>query len=304
MPSLSITRRRFLSHTAGAALLAAAPKAPAITPPYNRTLRDRLWMWGHDSGSLKSGYSIGEKGTDIEPAAALEYMGIPNVCMVRFTGTPLPPFDDYVKQFTHTRRLTWSIVDGAKNFTNEQKRQQALDLATRTPNLVGLDLDDFFIGDAIPKPGATEARANLAVAELEKVARERTVAGRRLDLSMVIYSNQLHPSIAQHVDLVDTVYFWTWKARDLVNLEANFAKYRQIAPQKPTLLGIYMWDFGEKKEIPIPLMEHQCRLALEWLKQGQIDGLIFHCTPLCGMKFEAVEWSRAWIAKHADTIVR
>lgn len=36
-----------------------------------------------------------------------------------------------------------------------------------------------------------------------------------------------------------------------------------------------MWDFGEKKTIPVSLMEHQCRLGLEWLKQGQIEGLIF-----------------------------
>ncbi len=65
-----------------------------------------------------------------------------------------------------------------------------------------------------------------------------------------------------------------------------------------------MWDFGEKKTIPVSLMEHQCRLGLEWLKQGQIEGLIFHCTPLCGMKLEAVEWSRDWIARHANDVVR
>ena len=49
-------------------------------------------------------------------------MGIPNVCMVRFTGTPLPPFDDYVKQFARAKRLTWSFVDGARNYTTERKK--------------------------------------------------------------------------------------------------------------------------------------------------------------------------------------
>ncbi len=302
----SISRRRFLTSAtaiAGAGMTPGGFLSWASAVPYERTLRDRLWMWGHDSGSLVAGYGIGDKGTDIEPAAALEYMGIPNVCMVRFTGTPLPPFDDYVKQFAKTKRLTWGFVDNAKNFTTEEKKRQALDLASRTPNLVGLDMDDFFIGDATPKTEGGEASANLTVAEVKAVTRELSIPGRRLDLSMVVYSNQLHPAIQRHVDLVDAVYFWTWKARDLVHLEANFAAYRRIAPAKKTLLGIYMWDFGEKKTIPMELMEHQCRIALELLKKGEIEGLIFHCTPLCGMKLEAVEWSKAWIAKHADDAV-
>jgi hypothetical protein len=261
-------------------------------------------MWGHDAGSLVKGYGIGGKDSDIQPAEALKFMGIPNVNMVRFTGTPLPPFDAYVKQFAHTKRLTWSFVDGAKNFTTEEKRRQALDLASRTPNLVGLDMDDFFLGDATPKGGSDEASANLTVSQVEQVKRELVVAGRRLDLSMVVYSHQVRPAIKKHVDLVDTVYYWTWKARDLVNLEANFTAFRKIVPTKPALLGIYMWDFGEKKEIPVNLMEHQCRLALEWLKKGEIEGMIFHCTPLCGMKLEAVEWSRDWIAHHAEDMVR
>gem|GEM_PF-129398 len=301
-----ITRRRFFTDTAAtsAFLFSGTSFASATVPPYERTLRDRLWMWGHDAGSLKQEYGIGNKGTDIEPAAALKYMGIPNVCMVLFTGTPLPPFDDFVKQFAQTKRLTWGFVHGAKNFTTAEKKRQALNLAEKMPNLIGLDMDDFFIGDASPRAGSKEASANLTVAQVEQVKQELVANSRRLDLSMVIYSNQLRLEIKPHVDLVDTVYFWTWKARDLVNLEANFATYRKITPNTPTLLGIYMWDFGEKKEIPIPLMEHQCRLALDWLKKGAIDGIIFHCTPLCGMKFEAVEWAKDWIAKHADEVVR
>jgi hypothetical protein len=304
-----LSRRSFLAK-ASAAVAASAGSillnrsaALASVVPYDGTLRDRLWMWGHDAGSLKKGYGIGGPD-DVTPGAALRYMGIPNVCMVRFTGTPLPPFDDYVKQFAEARRLTWSFVDGARNYTTEQKRQQALDLARKTPNLVGLDMDDFFVGDATPKTEGGEAAANLTVAQVEEVRKELTINGRRLDLSLVVYSNQLRPAIRRHIDLVDLVYFWTWKARDLRNLEDNFAAYQKIAPGKRTLLGIYMWDFGEKKTIPLELMEHQCRLGLEWLNQGKIEGLIFHCTPLCGLHLEAVEWSKDWIARHGSAVLR
>jgi hypothetical protein len=306
-PSL-LSRRTFLAKTtatvaasAGSILLNRS-SVFAKPVPYDRTLRDRLWMWGHDAGSLKQGYGIGGPD-DMTPGAALRYMGIPNVCMVRFTGTPLPPFDDYVKQFTDARRLTWSFVDGARNYTTGQKLQQALDLARKTSNLVGLDMDDFFIGDATPQTEGGEAAANLTLAQVEQVRKELTFDGRRLDLSLVVYSNQLQPAIGRHIDLVDLVYFWTWKARDLRNLEDNFAAYQRIAPGKRTLLGIYMWDFGEKKPIPLELMEHQCRLGLKWLNQGKIEGLIFHCTPLCGLHLEAVEWAKNWIARHGSAVI-
>jgi hypothetical protein len=306
----SLTRRGFLKSAAavaGASALSGMLGAPlpcsGSALPYDRTLRDRLWMWGHDAGSLKKTYGFGSKGGDIMPGDAIKTMGIPNVCMVRFTGTPLPPYDDYVKQFAHAKRLTWSFVDGDRGHTTEQKRRQALDLAAKLPNFVGLDMDDFFLEKGAPKTEGGEAQAHLSVEQVQKVREELVVKGRRLDLSLVLYSNQLNPAIKRHIDLVDAVYFWTWQASDLKNLEANFAAYRKIAPAKRTLLGLYMWDFGDKKPIPQALMEHQCRLGLEWLKKGEVEGLIFHCTPLCDMNLEAVEWSKRWIALHADDVV-
>ena len=234
------------------------------------------------------------------PGDAIKYMGIPNVSMVRFTGTPRPPFDYYVKQFTDARRLTWSFVDGDGYHTSEEKRLQALELAAKLPNLVGLDMDDFFIGNAVPKKAGDEAPAHLSVNEVQRIRKELIVHKRKLDLSLVLYSNQLHPAIERHVESVDVVYYWTWRASDLEHLEGNFEAYRRIAPSKRTRLGIYMWDFGGKKPISVKAMEHQCRLGLQWLRSGEIEGIIFHCTPLCDMKLEAVEWSKEWIARHAD----
>lgn len=267
--------------------------------PYDRTLRDRLWMWGHDAGSTKGQYNIPDGG-NILPADAIRTMGIPSVCMIRWRSMPEPPFDDYVKQFAKTKRLAWSIVDGARQPYAEKKRL-AFELAGKMPNLVSVYLDDFFIGDATPK--GEEAAANLSVSDLQALRSELEAQQRRLDLSLVLYSNQLKPAIARHIRFCDVVSFWTWKATDLINLQRNFQAYRQIIPDKRTLLGIYMWDFGNSRPITLELMEHQCALGLQWLKEGKIEGLIFHCTPLCDMKLEAVEWSRAWIARHAEDVV-
>jgi len=305
-----LTRRRFLARAAAVAAVSVLPgmlgnptACRGNARPYERKLRDRLWMWGHDAGSLKNAYGIGSRGGDILPGAAIKYMGIPNVCMVRFTGTPRPPFDDYVRQFSRARRLTWSFVDGDSRHTTERKRKLALDLAAKLPNLVGLDMDDFFLGDAVPRTEGGDAPAHLSVEQVQRIHQELAGRRRRLDLSLVLYSNQLQPAIKRHLDSVDVVYFWTWRARDLQDLEKNFAAYRKICPVKRTRLGIYMWDFGDSKPISVEAMEHQCRMGLQWLDRGEIEGMIFHCTPLCDMNLEAVEWSKRWIARHANDIV-
>jgi hypothetical protein len=69
-------------------------------------------------------------------------------------------------------------------------------------------------------------------------------------------------------------------------------------------LGIYMWNFNNKTTIPIELMKHQLDCAYRWLKSGEVEGLIFHCTPLCDMGLEAVEYSRRWIDEHGSETIR
>jgi len=217
--------------------------------------------------------------------------------MIRWRSLPEPPFDEYVQQFATTKRLAWSIVDGAHQPYAEKKRL-AFELAARLPNLVSVYLDDFFLRDAAPDHG--ESPANLTVAQIRALRHELEALQPRLELSLVLYSNQLHPAIAAHTQHADVVSLWTWNAADLEHLEATFARYRAILPAQRTLLGLYMRDFGGQRPIPQQLMERQCSLALQWLLEGQIEGLIFHCTPLCDMKLEAVEWARCWVAAHAD----
>ena len=434
--------------------------------PYENNIRDRMWMWGHDSGSLGSYLSEEKGGGKIYPAAAIKSMGIPNVCMVPFTGTPRPhEYDDYAKQFDDPaiKRFTWSFIHGSAQ-NSQVIKAAALRQAAKYKNFVGLDMDDFFYDRADPAPnglnfdvwlagnltdvpeqrrwpitltvefaepreldrieliqadwkdgnfrtkdllielkdkdeawkeagkavmtntpkaattvrvprqtaagirlnivstydtGKTSALSvglkrlrafdgenvlNLASAKVtpsslwgrgefpaEAVVRPwdetgklpvsapaalspwqvldvqkelQTTApkcrGKKLDLSIVWYTHQLHPSIKGHIDQVDVVYFWTWNATQLVDLEKNFKAFRDICPDVRVRLGVYMWNFNNKAVIPLELMKHQLDCAHRWLISGEVEGLIFHCTPLCDMGLEAVEYSRRWIDTHGE----
>src|SRR5690606_13409457 len=111
------------------------------------------------------------------------------------------------------------------------------------------------------------------------------------------YTQQLKPGIEPYIEYCDRISLWTWRGNDLAVLEDNFRKYRELIPDKPTLLGIYMWDFGNHKPITSEHMKLQLDFAHEKLKSGDVEGLIFHCTPLCGLDIEAVRHSRQWIAE-------
>ncbi len=251
-------------------------------------LRDNLWMWGHGAGTTDGLYNIPAR-SEIDMADALEYMGIPNIFVVRWEGKPEPPFDGFVEQFGDTRRVSWSIVDGAPE-SYEQKKQWAFELAGKMPNLTGFCLDDFF-----------NKRYNRSVEDLKQLRAQMDSLKKGLKLSLVLYSFELELDIKEHIACVDEVLLWTWHATDLVRLEENFRRYKELVPDKPTLLGIYMWDFGNAKPIPVELMKLQLNFALEKYRRGEIEGMVFHCTPLVdsALDLEAVEYARKWIEKYA-----
>ena len=147
-------------------------------------------------------------------------------------------------------------------------------------------------------PEDIEPPASCSLADLREIREKLSLPDRKLDLGVTLYTHQLNPAIRRHLDMCDVVSFWSWTADELAKLPENFAKYREIAPNKRTLLGIYMWDFGLGKPLPMDLMKMQCDMGLKWLKNGTIEGMIFLASNICDMNIEAVEYSKKWIAEH------
>ena len=138
----------------------------------------------------------------------------------------------------------------------------------------------------------------LSAADLASAkARMKSINGRKLDLAVVVYNHQLMPELAPLLKDVDTVLFWTWKAEELANLEANFRRIKEILPGKKVYLGCYLWDFGNSRPLPIELMQKQSELGLEWLKACEIEGMIFLGNNIMDKNLKAVEWTREWITR-------
>lgn len=299
-------RRDFLkaaSATGGwgalSSMAALSSGADAAFPAYEDNLRDRLWMWGHDAGVYDGPngvYNI-PLSPPISMADGIKSMGIPNVCVIR-SGTP---GEEYRKQFHDVKRIAWNL-SGGSNESYRALKDYVFGLRDTMPNLTGYYLDDFFhIGNqpGFDRNSETQAApASLSMDEMRELYQETVAHKRRLDLAIVLYTAQLCPAIKPVMKYVDVVSLWIWDGKDIQKIEANFQKYRSLVPDKPTLLGIYMWDFGGRKELGKDFMVQQLDYALQLYKQGQIEGLIFHCTPLCNKGLAAVDYARDWIARH------
>ncbi len=121
----------------------------AAQTPSEKTVRDRLWIWGHPAGVYNTSFlSSWPRKSSIEPVAAAEWLGVRNMIFVHYDGKPVPPFDEYYVPFRNLDRVYWSLV-GASGVTSVEEREHVYRLAEANENITGFILDDFFHGSAV-----------------------------------------------------------------------------------------------------------------------------------------------------------
>jgi hypothetical protein len=278
-----------------------ASNLPAARSEGGSTVRDRFWIWGHVAGSHNNSYGL--TGTSrMTPAEGAFYLGVPNIIFVAYSDPKEPckmlpevsTYDQYAISFRPLKGVVWSIV-GAGGNVNWRGLELVRQLAQKFPNVVGIQMDDFFrdtldggmVGALTPK-------------ELAYIRTQLSENPRKLDLWVTVYHHLLKHDLSEYLNLVDVVTYWTWEAKDLDNLEEGFAQAEKAAPRARKVLGCYMWDYGTHQTIPITLMQKQCQLGLEWLRKGRIAGMIFLASCICDLNLEAVEWTRSWIREVGD----
>jgi hypothetical protein len=278
-----LSRRELLQAGAGL-VLPLSVSAEAMKP---KTVRDGMWLWSHVAGSYNGMFGLPGKSR-MTPAEAAFYMGIPNVFMLHREGTPEPPLDQFALAFEPLREVVWGIV-GESGKTEAREREMVMDLVLHNPKISGVVMDDFFIA---PKAGSVAA---LTLDQIKDLKQQLHPSGKKLDLWVVLYEHQLTQPLTEYLTLCDYVQFWTWYGQSLADLRGNFEKARKLSGGAKMALGIYWWDFGNKKPLSMELMKSQCETGLQLLKQGQIEAMVFCGSWLCDRGLETVSWTRHWI---------
>lgn len=288
---------------AAAVALACGFSANADEGTTNETVGDRLYVWAHPAGVYnKEPYLKGlNKSSTIEPVDGVKFMGLKNAYFIRYHDVPSIPFDKYYEPFKTLDRVVWSLT-GEAGATSVEERKEVFKLAARNKNISGFIMDDFFKGMVFPE-AKDKAEANsplpasLTPKDLADLRPSLTVEDRTLPLTVVVYATQIVPRARFHLEHVDNVALWTWDPKELDHLEQNLKKLEQLAPGKGILLGCYLYDFNHNTPIPVDRMKLQVEAGYRWLQQGRIKGMIFLGTPILDLGFDAVDWTRDWIAK-------
>lgn len=293
-----MNRRTFLE-LAAAASSQVIPAISQVCSVKSGTVRDRLWVF---CNPINADYDIVGRRSVISPLESALYLGIPNIMMVNQYPDPnikpgedgfyqawRPPFELYAYPMKKLlKRVVWSIV-GAGGKTNPDERREVMDMARKTPNIVGITMDDFF----------RKGGASLTPDQLRGIQHELKQSPKRLDLYVTLYTRQLNDPIVEYLNQIDVVTLWTWETPDLENLESNLTKLEQLAPKTRKILGCYTTAFNPRHNprwtaLPLPAMRQQCETGLRWLKQGRLDGIMIYGNFL-DFGWEVIEWTRDWV---------
>jgi hypothetical protein len=303
-----MNRRNFLELAAGS--VAASQLSPVlgqVAPVRSDTVRDRLWVF---CNPINADYGIVGQRSVISPLESALYLGIPNIMMVnQYPKTGIQPQEDafyqawrspfelYAYPAKMLKRVVWSIV-GAGGKTNPDERREVMSMARKTPNIVGITMDDFF---------RENGTASLTPDQLREIQHELKQPQKNLDLYVTLYTRQINARIVEYLNQIDVITLWTWETAELENLEANLLKLEQIAPHARKILGCYTTALNPHHNpgwtaLPVPAMRKQCETGLRWLRDGRIEGIMIYGNFL-DLGWETIDWTRDWIQRVADTPV-
>jgi hypothetical protein len=306
---LKVPRRRFLQTAATASWGLSLSAFAQVCPPKAGTVRDKLWIF---SNPRNADYGLIRKRSVMSPFEAAVYMGIPNIFMVQqypeegqesWYKPFEPPFEQYMVPLSMLKRVAWSLV-GASGVTKDWERDEVLAMAHKTPNIVGVYLDDFFHG--LPtQPG--EEVASLTLDQLRDIQRQIKGPDKKMDMYVTFYVRMLNLPIAEHLKLIDVITMWggSWS---LASVDANLTALEKVVPKSRKMLGLYQTLDDKTKvpawtSMPVATMQEQCEAALRALRDGRIEGIVIYGGTNLDVGFEVVDWTREWIQKVGDTKV-
>lgn len=318
------------------AVLLLASQGSQAQPRPAETVRDRLWIFtvaaggnnkkspawpGGNTTHFIDDFAPG--GSRMTPAEGAFWLGVPNLLFIRGNELPALPSDEvgrkkssyqqYAVSFQPLERVVWSVV-GAGGTGGMNELPATLSLAQEFPNIQGVFLDDFV--RPIPRKKATDphtGRPAMPLADLRRLRGQIKGSGRPLDMWVTIYTHEVNPvregskvpyrscdpPLGDFLGEFDVLTLWTWDSGEIPGLEANLTALEKIAPPKARIaLGLYLWDFQNKKPVPVELMKHQCDLGLKWLKEGRISDIIFLANTVLDVGMPSAEFSREWIRRH------
>lgn len=270
-------------------LAGLAPPAGAGDKP--ATVRDALWVWGTPE-LTKPGEHDAASFAEASPAQRARVLGTPNVVMA---GSGLPHDRELANRWSAevagAPRLVWEILpDG------QQQHEPPFEFKRRIADLAPLvkahpEIEAVLVDD-MTSVAATKGFQPAHLKAIKSLLRTHELA---LKLWGVVYSmNLAEPTTDPLATELDVIHLWHWHARDTARMEQHVAECRRRYPDKPIVLGLYLYDYGDGRPMPLDLHQRQCETALRLLHSKQVAGIVFLSI---NNDEQVVRWTADWIKK-------
>lgn len=266
-----------------------AAKQPSV-------VRDLIWVWGNPE-MAEPGEHTAASYAQANPLQRARLLGAPNIMMA---GHGLPDDEDegdrLTQQVRDLDRILWEISPDnppGPPFVYTKRLEKLRNLADKHPKIEGVILDDMStigIDSGFKPEHIREIRALLGEAH------------SRVKIWGVVYTMNLdREGINDYIKELDVILLAEWHAENVVNLEKSVAHCERLFPDKPIVLGLYLYDYGTNKRIRHELMDVQCETALALAHAGRIEGIEF--TTIDNDE-AAVRWTADWVERVGNQELR
>ncbi|NQT14956.1 MAG: hypothetical protein HQ582_19530 [Planctomycetes bacterium] len=274
-----MNRRRFLQTAtqAGAALGLAGWAAGAgqrqtaagSKPTAKPTLRDLGWVWegqGIDPEVPPSIYGLGQ-GARYFGLSRVNYLFHPNdVHALRH----LADYDEVTCDISKWG-WTWN-ADGrpackptSDPATVRAEGENVARIARQFPNVTGVYCDDLL---------GLMKRFDYGAKEFGAIRTAIRKLNPDLKLWTVVYTHEFKEAdfwirMRPHIDVVT---LWIWKSEDLAHMRGYVEQCRELFPDKPIVMGVYLRDYTKRAPIPVDLVLAQMHGIADLIDEGKLAG--------------------------------
>lgn len=257
-----------------------------------KTIRDNTWIWGHPPGSVSGPFQL--PPSQMTPMEAAAYFGARNSFY-------LPMFADVDMTKCNLGMYSLDHVGWALEcvYSHPEVIDRLFSQAERFPNISCGIFDDFF-----NEENAKNNSLNYTPEFLASLRTKLHTGGvRPLEMWLVFYTKQFGKDYSHFIREFDGVSLWFWSEYELENYEQFCRRFFEMTPTNKRMIGVYLYNFGEKKEADLNLVKYQLDCCSSWMKDGTIDGVILHTNAVADLGLEAVEAVKQWYDLHGDETV-
>lgn len=255
-------------------------------------LRDICWLWGHPEGRYNDEWG-NTRVSRMTPMEGCLYLGVRNTYMVP-VGWDVN-MRQYNKSFTTLNEVGWECCKAA---TDPTMVDPIIAEAADFPNVKRIVFDDFAVYNG---------RNPIEMENLWKVKdRLQNNEVRPMEMWMTVYSCDLGHTEREddfHREALkpfDGATMWTWGEELVPKIPEKWEIFKSMTEGKQRHIGVYLYDFGDRRDSDPTLIKPQLDWARERILEGEANGIVLHTNTMADLDLESYVEAIEWMEEHGD----